>query len=101
MAANDLAGVPQRRPSRHKPSGTRSVHVHNQLTRDFTINEPNNKRVVDITYKQIQIEYRSLNNPEAHERTIRPHAFSKQDRDGTFARTSTEQRDFVTSTSVG
>lgn len=25
--------------------------------------------------KQIQIEYRSLNNPEAHERTIRPHAF--------------------------
>ncbi|MUV13344.1 helix-turn-helix transcriptional regulator [Noviluteimonas gilva] len=24
--------------------------------------------------KQIQIEYRSLNNPEAHERTIRPHA---------------------------
>lgn len=24
---------------------------------------------------QIQIEYRSLNNPEAHERTIRPHAF--------------------------
>jgi len=25
--------------------------------------------------KQIQIEYRSLNNPEAHDRTIRPHAF--------------------------
>lgn len=25
--------------------------------------------------KQIPIEYRSLNNPEAHERTIRPHAF--------------------------
>lgn len=25
--------------------------------------------------KEIQIEYRSLNNPEAHERTIRPHAF--------------------------
>lgn len=25
--------------------------------------------------KQIQIEYRSLNNPEAHERALRPHAF--------------------------
>lgn len=25
--------------------------------------------------KQVQIEYRSLNNPEAHERTIRPHTF--------------------------
>lgn len=25
--------------------------------------------------KQIQIEYRSLNHPEVHERTIRPHAF--------------------------
>lgn len=25
--------------------------------------------------KQIQIEYRSLSNPEAHDRTIRPHAF--------------------------
>ena len=25
--------------------------------------------------KQVQIEYRSFNNPEVHERTIRPHAF--------------------------
>lgn len=50
MAADGLAGVPQRRRWRHKPSGARPAHVRNQLARDFTANEPNTKWVVDITY---------------------------------------------------
>lgn len=50
MAADGLAGVPQRRRWRHKPSGTRPAYVRNRLARDFTANEPNTKWVVDITY---------------------------------------------------
>lgn len=50
MATDGLAGVPQRRRWRHKPSGTRPSHVRNHLERDFTANEPNTKWVVDITY---------------------------------------------------
>ena len=50
MAAAGLAGVPQRRRWRHKPSGVRPIHVRNHLERDFTANEPNTKWVVDITY---------------------------------------------------
>ena len=50
MAAEGLAGVPQRRRWRHKPSGVRPVHVRNHLKRDFSASEPNTKWVVDITY---------------------------------------------------
>ncbi|WP_203321531.1 IS3 family transposase [Pseudoxanthomonas beigongshangi] len=50
MTADGLAGVPQRRRWRHKPSGVRPSFVRNHLARDFTANEPNTKWVVDITY---------------------------------------------------
>jgi len=50
MAAAHLAGVPQPRRWRRKPSGVRPIHVRNHLERDFTANEPNTKWVVDITY---------------------------------------------------
>lgn len=50
MAANGLAGVPQRRRWRHKPSGVRPAGVRNHLARDFLALEPNTKWVVDITY---------------------------------------------------
>ena len=50
MAGAGLAGVPQRRRWRRKPSGVRPTHVRNHLERDFTANEPNTKWVVDITY---------------------------------------------------
>jgi putative transposase len=50
MAKNGLAGVPQRRRWRHKPSGVRPLHVRNHLARDFMAHEPNTKWVVDITY---------------------------------------------------
>ena len=50
MAGADLAGVPQRRRWRHKPSGVRPTYVRNHLARDFSAAEPNTKWVVDITY---------------------------------------------------
>jgi len=50
MAGEGLAGVPQRRRWRHKPSGVRPAFVRNHLARDFAANEPNTKWVVDITY---------------------------------------------------
>lgn len=50
MAREGLAGVPQRRRWRHKPSGVRPAHVRNHLERDFKALEPNTKWVVDITY---------------------------------------------------
>lgn len=50
MAGEGLAGVPQRRRWRYKPSGVPPASVRNHLARDFTANEPNTKWVVDITY---------------------------------------------------
>jgi putative transposase len=50
MAADGLAGVPQKRRWRHKRSGVRPAFVRNRLARDFAASEPNTKWVVDITY---------------------------------------------------
>lgn len=50
MSADGLAGVPQRRRWRRKPSGIRPAGVRNHLARDFLALEPNTKWVVDITY---------------------------------------------------
>lgn len=50
MAADGLAGVPQKRRWRHKAPGARPTHVRNHLQRDFVALEPNTKWVVDITF---------------------------------------------------
>jgi putative transposase len=50
MAADGLAGVPQRRRWRYKPCATRPAGVRNHLARDFAASAPNTKWVTDITY---------------------------------------------------
>lgn len=50
MRAKGLRGVPGRRRSTPKPSGTRPDGVGNHLERDFTAQRPNEKWVTDITF---------------------------------------------------
>ena len=50
MKSNGLQGIPQKRQWKKKDSTQRPSDVVNHLERDFSAEEPNQKRVTDITY---------------------------------------------------
>lgn len=50
MRLNGIQGIPQKRRWRKKPSGTRPSGIQNELEREFTASDANQKWVTDITY---------------------------------------------------